>query len=46
MVSPYAAAGIPEQTGLYNAAKEHDSCGIGFIANMKNKKRRFEKGYL
>ena len=37
-VSPYASAGVPEQSGLYNAAKEHDSCGIGFIANMKNKK--------
>ena len=23
-------------TGLYNRAKEHDACGVGFIANVKN----------
>ncbi len=23
-------------TGLYNSAKEHDACGVGFIANVKN----------
>ena len=28
--------GFPERQGLYNPAKEHDSCGFGFVANIKN----------
>ncbi len=32
--------------GLYNSANEHDSCGVGFIANVKNIQSRniIEKG--
>ncbi len=30
--------GLPEKQGLYNPNKEHDSCGIGFVANIKNHK--------
>jgi len=30
--------GHPEKQGLYNPSKEHDSCGIGFVANIKNRK--------
>ena len=30
--------GLPKARGLYNPEREHDSCGIGFIANIKNKK--------
>jgi len=30
--------GFPERQGLYNPAKEHDSCGFGFVANIKNHK--------
>jgi len=30
--------GFPETKGLYNPSKEHDSCGIGFVANIKNQK--------
>jgi len=26
------------KNGLYDPANEHDSCGIGFVANIKNKK--------
>jgi glutamate synthase (NADPH/NADH) large chain len=26
------------ENGLYNPANEHDACGIGFVANIKNKK--------
>ncbi len=26
---------IPPQQGLYNPQNEHDSCGIGFVANIK-----------
>ena len=29
---------MPEQQGLYDPAKEHDACGVGFIAHIKNKK--------
>ena len=31
-------AGLPQAQGLYAPEREHDSCGIGFIANIKNKK--------
>ncbi|WP_062227687.1 glutamate synthase large subunit [Aureimonas frigidaquae] len=30
--------GIPPRMGLYDPANEHDACGVGFIANMKNVK--------
>ena len=29
---------LPEKQGLYDPAFEHDSCGVGFIANIKGKK--------
>src|SRR5215467_13425752 len=29
------AVDIPTRRGLYNSAFEHDSCGIGFVANIK-----------
>jgi len=29
-------AGLPPKQGLYDPANEHDSCGIGFIAHIKN----------
>src|SRR5574344_1766613 len=28
----------PDKYGLYNADFEHDSCGVGFIANIKGTK--------
>jgi glutamate synthase (NADPH/NADH) large chain len=28
--------GLPAARGLYDPAKEHDACGIGLIANIKN----------
>ncbi len=28
----------PDQQGLYDCANDHDACGIGFVANMKNVK--------
>jgi len=31
-------AGLPPKQGLYDPANEHDNCGIGFIANIKNRK--------
>ncbi|WP_229426735.1 glutamate synthase large subunit [Microvirga alba] len=48
VVSPRTAAktetrvtrdpGLPAPQGLYNPAHEKDSCGVGFIADMKNRK--------
>lgn len=32
-----APAGRPAAQGLYDPANEHDACGIGMIANIKNK---------
>jgi glutamate synthase domain-containing protein 2/glutamate synthase domain-containing protein 1/glutamate synthase domain-containing protein 3 len=29
---------IPQNTGLYDYANEHDSCGVGFVANINGKK--------
>jgi glutamate synthase (NADPH/NADH) large chain len=31
-------AGLPKRQGLYDPANEKDSCGVGFIADMKNRK--------
>lgn len=31
-------AGYPEKQGLYDPAYEHDSCGVGFVVNVKGKK--------
>ena len=30
--------GLPTAQGLYDPAQEHDSCGIGFVANIKGQK--------
>ncbi|HEY9140133.1 MAG TPA: glutamate synthase subunit alpha, partial [Bryobacteraceae bacterium] len=30
--------GLPQAQGLYDPAQEHDSCGIGFVANIKGQK--------
>jgi glutamate synthase domain-containing protein 2/glutamate synthase domain-containing protein 1/glutamate synthase domain-containing protein 3 len=30
--------GLPEPQGLYDPAQERDSCGIGFVANIKGQK--------
>ena len=29
--------GFPEKTGLYDPAMEKDSCGVGFVANIKGR---------
>ncbi len=31
-------ASMPPPQGLYDPRREHDSCGIGFVANIKNRK--------
>lgn len=29
---------LPSAQGLYDPTNEHDACGIGFLANIKNRK--------
>ena len=31
-------SGLPNQQGLYDPVNEHDNCGFGFVANIKNVK--------
>ena len=33
-----SAYGIPAAQGLYSPKNEHDACGVGFIAQLKNVK--------
>ena len=28
--------GLPPAQGLYDSRNEHDACGVGFVANMRN----------
>jgi len=37
---------LPRAVGLYDPAKEHDSCGVGFVADLHNRKSHaiLEKG--
>ncbi|MDQ7003175.1 MAG: glutamate synthase subunit alpha, partial [Ghiorsea sp.] len=37
---------VPKKQGLYNPQHEHDACGVGFIAHIKNEKSHniVEKG--
>ncbi len=39
---------MPLKQGLYDPSKEHDNCGIGFVANIKNTKSHdiVQKGLL
>ena len=30
--------GLPEAQGLYDPQNEHDSCGVGFVVDLKNRK--------
>ncbi|MGO8834958.1 MAG: glutamate synthase subunit alpha, partial [Roseiarcus sp.] len=29
---------LPRRQGLYDPAREHDSCGVGFVADLRNRK--------
>ena len=31
--------GLPPAQGLYDPAHEHDACGVGFVADLKNRKK-------
>jgi glutamate synthase (NADPH/NADH) large chain len=37
-VKPSVPAGPPQAQGLYNPRNEHDSCGVGFIVDMKGRR--------
>ena len=30
--------GLPPKQGLYDPRNEHDSCGVGFVVNIKGRK--------
>ena len=36
--TPAIRNGLPERQGLYDPTNEHDACGLGFVANIKNVK--------
>jgi glutamate synthase (NADPH) large chain len=40
--------GLPHTQGLYDPENEHDACGVGFVANIKNRKTHsiIEQGLL
>ena len=40
--------GLPHTQGLYDPENEHDACGVGFVANIKNRTSHdiIEKGLL
>ena len=38
MPTPPHVPGLPSAQGLYDPRHEHDSCGIGFVANLKGQK--------
>ena len=38
MSEPIVSTGLPPAQGLYDPRFEHDSCGIGFVANIKGQK--------
>ena len=35
---PQQHPGFPKKQGLYDPQFEHDSCGIGFVVNVKGEK--------
>ncbi|EJF88802.1 hypothetical protein MEG_00529 [Bartonella tamiae Th307] len=37
-VAHKSSFGLPESQGLYSSKNEHDACGVGFIAHLKNQK--------
>ena len=37
-IHPHRPYGWPEKQGLYDPQFEHDSCGVGFVVNVKGRK--------
>ncbi|MCF7822127.1 MAG: glutamate synthase subunit alpha, partial [Mariprofundaceae bacterium] len=46
MNQPSLPLSAPKKQGLYDPAREHDACGVGFVAHIKNRKSHeiVEKG--
>ena len=46
MKQPSSPLSAPKKQGLYDPAHEHDACGVGFVAHIKNRKSHdiVEKG--
>ena len=44
MISETSMPGLPPKQGLYDPAHEKDSCGIGFVDNIKGQNSRSGKG--
>jgi glutamate synthase (NADPH/NADH) large chain len=46
MSQPSLPVSAPKKQGLYDPAHEHDACGVGFVAHIKNRKSHdiVEKG--
>jgi glutamate synthase (NADPH/NADH) large chain len=46
MTRTFLDPGLPQAQGLYAPEREHDSCGVGFVANLHNRKSHdlVEKG--
>ena len=38
LIKERSAPGLPKKQGLYDPVREHDNCGLGFIANIKNRR--------
>ena len=38
IIMAYHHGSLPPKQGLYNPANEHDSCGVGFVCNIKGEK--------
>jgi glutamate synthase (NADPH) large chain len=38
MATPMRDPGLPEASGLYDPRHEKDACGVGFVADIKNRK--------
>ncbi|HLV28947.1 MAG TPA: glutamate synthase-related protein [Burkholderiaceae bacterium] len=37
-VVPRTPVGLPQPQGLYHPSREHDACGVGFVAHIKGRK--------
>src|SRR5579863_9428585 len=46
MTRSFLDPGLPQAQGLYAPDREHDACGVGFVADMNNRKSHdlVEKG--
>ena len=41
VVATHRDPGLPSPQGLYDPSREHDACGVGFGAHIKNRKSHY-----